>query len=56
MTVLLDLEPRIAGTDVIEPSANFAESVDVLHDRGRCQDTILCEHNTRTCPDTGPPA
>ena len=56
MTALLSLEPRVAGTEVIEPTVYFAESADALHERGRCQDTILCEHHTNVCPDTGPPA
>lgn len=56
MTELLDLEPRMAGTEVIEPSASFAESVDVLHERGRCAWTSLCKHyHTKYCPQTGKP-
>jgi hypothetical protein len=57
MTELLTLEPRVAGTDVVEPSVHFAESVDVLHDRARCAWTSLCHYfATNECPQTGTPA
>jgi hypothetical protein len=50
MTVLLSLEPRVAGTEVVEPEAEFgaAKWVD-LHDRARC--LISVRHQTRVCAD-----
>jgi hypothetical protein len=50
MTALLNLEPRVAGTEVLEPEAEFgaAQWVD-LHDRGRC--IISYYHGTAICAD-----
>lgn len=39
MTALLDLEPRDAGSDVVEPEIDFAQTWDSLHDRAKCQVT-----------------
>jgi hypothetical protein len=36
MNDLFDLEPREAGSRIIEPSIAFDESVTALHDRTRC--------------------
>jgi hypothetical protein len=48
MTALLSLEPREAGTEVVEPAAEFgaAKWVDV-HDRARC--VISIKTKTRVC-------
>lgn len=42
MTELLQLQPRVAGPDPVEPSADFAaeRSWVHLHERARCPDTI----------------
>jgi hypothetical protein len=50
VTVLLDLEPRVAGTDVLEPEVEFASKKWVdLHDRARC---LISKHTTtRACAD-----
>ncbi len=50
MTALLNLEPREAGTEVLEPEADFgaAQWVD-LHDRARC--IISIKTKTRVCAD-----
>jgi hypothetical protein len=45
MTTLLALEPRVAGTDTLDPAAEFAEefdeSVGDLHDAAVCFLTSL---------------
>jgi hypothetical protein len=48
MTALLSLEPREAGTEVVEPEADFgaAKWVD-MHDRARC--IISLKTVTRKC-------
>jgi hypothetical protein len=46
MQALISLEPREAGTEVIEPAADFGDSEDSLHDRGRCPATCLIEPHT----------
>jgi hypothetical protein len=50
MTALLSLEPRVAGTEVVEPEAEFgaAKRVD-LHDSARCP--ISKPFVTRRCAD-----
>ncbi|HEY2575058.1 MAG TPA: hypothetical protein VGI74_02005 [Streptosporangiaceae bacterium] len=50
MTVLLNLEPRMIGTEVVEPEAEFgaAQWVD-LHDRARC--LVSVHTTTRPCAD-----
>jgi hypothetical protein len=50
MTALLSLEPRVAGTEIVEPDADFgaAKWVD-LHDRARC--LISLKKRTRVCAD-----
>jgi hypothetical protein len=50
MTALLNLEPRVAGTEIVEPDADFgaAKWVD-LHDRARC--LISLRKQTRVCAD-----
>ena len=50
MTALQRLEPRVAGTEVVEPDADFgaAKWVD-LHDKARC--VISIPHRTRVCAD-----
>ena len=49
MTALLALEPRAAGTEVIEPDVRFAETEDTLHGTARCPGTILCHDHTNIC-------
>jgi hypothetical protein len=50
MSALLSLEPRVAGTEVVEPDADFgaAKWVD-LHDNARC--IISIKTKTRVCAD-----
>jgi hypothetical protein len=50
MTALLSLEPRVAGTEVVEPDTDFgaAKWVD-LHDSARC--IISLRQRTRVCAD-----
>jgi hypothetical protein len=50
MTALLSLEPRVAGTEVVEPAAEFGAAKWVgLHDRARC--VISVKKKTRVCVD-----
>ena len=50
MTALLSLEPRVAGTEVVEPDTDFgaAKWID-LHDSARC--LISVRKQTRVCAD-----
>jgi hypothetical protein len=56
MTALLTLEPRNAGTEVIEPDVpfadSFAETEDDLHDSGRCFITMICHKHSDICTIT----
>lgn len=48
MNALLDMEPRDAGSQTIEPAADFATEEWVnLHDRARC--LISVHLSTRIC-------
>jgi len=47
VTELLNLEPRDAGTDVVEPEIDFAQKWDSLHDRAKCQ--VTRPHVTIKC-------
>lgn len=50
MTALLSLEPRVAGTKVVEPEADFGTAKWVnLHDNARC--IISIRTRTRVCAD-----
>jgi hypothetical protein len=50
MTALLSLEPRVAGTEVVEPAADFGAATWVdLHDSARC--LISLRKQTRVCAD-----
>lgn len=53
MTTLLSLEPRVAGTEVIEPVVAFAENEDSLHDSARCPISLICQDHTLICGRTG---
>jgi hypothetical protein len=50
---LLALEPRVAGTEVIDPAGCFAESEDSLHDSARCPVSKVCMDHTDICTTTG---
>jgi hypothetical protein len=53
MGALMSLEPRDAGTDVLEPVAEFAEQADYLHGGGKCSYTLGCVHDSQWCTVTG---
>lgn len=58
MDALLDLEPRVAGEEEIEPAMDFHDRGDDLHRNCECLDasvffstpTTLCEDFTKFCP------
>jgi len=50
MTALQNLEPRIAGLEIVEPVADFGTAQWVnIHDRARC--VISEKKKTRVCAD-----
>jgi len=53
MTALLMLEPRVAGTEVIEPDVLFAREEDALHDSARCPISEICHDHSNVCTATG---
>lgn len=40
MSKLLEMEPRLAGTDVVEPDVEFEKRWEELQDRARCPATV----------------
>jgi hypothetical protein len=40
MSELLEMEPRLAGTDVVEPDIEFEQGWEVLEDRAQCPATV----------------
>jgi len=50
MTELFELEPREAGSLIIEPSVAFDEAGTALHDRTRC--VGCCRENTELLETT----
>lgn len=53
MTALLNLEPRVAGAEVVEPAVVFAENEDRLHDSARCPISLICQRDSELCGATG---
>jgi hypothetical protein len=53
LTALLSLEPRVAGTEMIEPAVPFAGNNDSLHDSARCPISLICQRHSELCGDTG---
>jgi hypothetical protein len=54
MHALMSLEPREAGTEVLDPVADFGDSEDGLHKLNGCIET-LCENHTEVCVSSFPP-
>ncbi|MEV5704956.1 hypothetical protein [Actinoallomurus sp. NPDC052274] len=40
MSTLLEMEPRLAGTDVVEPAVDFEKHWDDLTERAECPATV----------------
>jgi hypothetical protein len=53
VTALLELEPREAGTEVVDPIIDFGGGQDDLHVRNRCAASSVCGGNhTLICINT----
>ena len=53
LTALLELEPREAGTQTVEPVADFGTTVYELHERGgRCYLSNFCSDSWACTPCT----
>lgn len=52
MTALLELEPRDAGAEVVEPETAFPTVCDDLHDLAYCPVSSVCFGSTAHCVAT----
>jgi hypothetical protein len=52
MTALLELEPRSAGGEVVEPEIAFPGVRDDLHEVARCAVSVVCWGDTSHCAAT----
>jgi hypothetical protein len=54
MHALMSLEPREAGTEVLDPVVDFGDIEDDLHKLNGCIET-LCLNHTEVCVSSFPP-
>ncbi|MBO0804564.1 MAG: hypothetical protein J2P25_16005 [Nocardiopsaceae bacterium] len=48
MNAAQTLEPRVAGTETVEPVADFGGTVSELHERTRCAASEVCGNTATT--------